>query len=371
MKAASLGNTYIADRLFHEAEYARRAEDWELLIQEAHYETDLIKQQMAEQQILINAAKIGLEESKAITSTLKEAYTAMTTGFTILSTYNWMVARLSDLYSPAYDATLALCNAAEAAFRYEIGDYRRHRFIKPTAWDDAYLGMLAGEALQKDLLEMETEFTQRHQRGLSIKKTISLKECLNITDAARWLSHLKGLESNPLAFSLSVNDFDNDYPGHYMRKILHVSVSFVTEKPELFKNMCAILAQTSNSTLVEPDLAGVRLLYEPEKSTPVSSVVSNLRSQQQIALSTLVNDDGRGVSGENWLCTLVFDDGRYLPFEGTGAISTWTFSVPNARSARSLYSGSTALVSDIQINIVYTALDGGAQFASDVQNLKK
>jgi len=369
-KSASLANTYIADRLCLEGEYARRAEEWGVLVQEAYYETRVIKQQMAEQQILINAAKIGIEESKAVTSTLKEAYTAMTTGFTILPTYNWMVARLSDLYSPAYDATLALCVATEAAYRYEMGDYRRRRFITPTAWDDTYLGMLAGESLQKDLQEMQTEFTQKSQRGLSIKKTISLKEYLNITDAARWLTQLKALESKPIAFSLRASDFDSDYPGHYMRKVLHVSVSFVTEKPELLRNMCATLVQTSNLTLVEPDLAGVKLLYEPDKSTPVSSVVSNVRSQQQIALSTLINHDGRGVSGENWLCTLVFDDGRYLPFEGTGAISNWSFSIPNPKSAKSLYDGSVPLISDIQINLVYTALDGGAQFASDVQKLK-
>lgn len=66
---------------------------------------------------------------------------------------------------------------------------------------------------------------------------------------------------------------------------------------------------------------------------------------------------------------LVFHDGRYLPFEGTGAISRWELSFPDAEFARSLISADkkTALVKNIQIHLVYTAVDGGKEFTEKVK----
>ncbi|EGH26265.1 insecticidal toxin complex protein, partial [Pseudomonas amygdali pv. mori str. 301020] len=71
---------------------------------------------------------------------------------------------------------------------------------------------------------------------------------------------------------------------------------------------------------------------------------------------------GRGIGSEDWLCELMFDDGRYLPFEGTGAISNWTLEFPDAEVVKQFIGkDNKAAVTDIQLHIVYTAAEGGSQ----------
>ncbi|EGH25338.1 insecticidal toxin complex protein, partial [Pseudomonas amygdali pv. mori str. 301020] len=71
-------------------------------------------------------------------------------------------------------------------------------------------------------------------------------------------------------------------------------------------------------------------------------------------------------------CELMFDDGRYLPFEGTGAISNWTLEFPDAEVVKQFIGkDNKAAVTDIQLHIVYTAAEGGSQFASSIKQLLK
>lgn len=375
MHAASLANKYIAERLTLEGEYDRRAQGWELEIHQASFEMQTIQQQILEQDILIKSAMIGLEEVQATRATLEETYIAMTTGFTIIPTYNWLVARLTTLYAPAYDAVLSLCLSVEAAWRYEIGDYQRGSFVRTSAWNDSFRGMLAGESLQLDLQEMETAYLQSNERRMNIRKTFSLRDRLAIKDDKAWVAKLKTLGTTPLNVELKASDFDKSYPGHYLRQLKHVSVTFklASDTGEDLQDICAVLTQSSSSTLVSADIEGAMFLYGKGTLTP--SIKSNLRAQQQIALSSTVADDGRGIGKEEWLCTLMFDDGRFLPFEGTGAISNWTLSFPDKDQVARFYSkekdtsAQTPLVTDILIHIVYTALDGGSQFASSIKEL--
>jgi hypothetical protein len=59
-----------------------------------------------------------------------------------------------------------------------------------------------------------------------------------------------------------------------------------------------------------------------------------------------------------------FGDDRYLPFEGTGAVSRWRLDMPLDSNLIDY-----ATISDIVVRLRYTALDGGAKFAQDVRNL--
>ena len=77
------------------------------------------------------------------------------------------------------------------------------------------------------------------------------------------------------------------------------------------------------------------------------SVRTGWRAQQQIALSSGVNDSG--------VFQLDFGDERYLPFEGTGARSSWRFEIPRATNTVDL-----ATVSEALVHLRYTArFDGG------------
>lgn len=361
---------FIADQLLRESDYERRAHQWGFDRRQAEWDIELIDQQIVETNIELNAAKLSLEEARQERLNLDEAYVAMTTGFTIIPIYNWLVARQELIYGKAYDAVLSLCLGLEAAWRYEIGDYKRDAFIKTSAWSDSYKGMLAGESLLVDLQEMENAYLLANERRLTIKKSISLKALLSTTS---WVKAMEGLRgAKPLMFEFKASDFDRNYPGHYLRQLKHVSVSFVMQTGATLDGMSAILTQVGNTTLIEPDKKGAEWLYQGGKELP-GSIKRNLRAQQQIALSSLVAEDGLGYNPGEWVYELMFHDGRYLPFEGTGAISQWQLQIPDVEFATSLMTnnGSDTVVKDIQINLVYTALGADSDFTMVIGELRK
>jgi hypothetical protein len=57
---------------------------------------------------------------------------------------------------------------------------------------------------------------------------------------------------------------------------------------------------------------------------------------------------------DNGLFTLKFDDERFLPFEGAGAVSSWDISMPRGHNQ---FDYST--LTDVILHINYTALEGG------------
>jgi hypothetical protein len=56
-----------------------------------------------------------------------------------------------------------------------------------------------------------------------------------------------------------------------------------------------------------------------------------------------------------------FNDEQYLPFEGTGAVSSWSLHIPQASNGFPLRS-----ISDVIITVEYMAEDGGSTYASQV-----
>ncbi|WP_442110119.1 hypothetical protein [Pseudomonas sp. NUPR-001] len=61
----------------------------------------------------------------------------------------------------------------------------------------------------------------------------------------------------------------------------------------------------------------------------------------------------------------MFHDGRYLPFEGTGAISEWTLEIPGGAAWKD-----PSVIEDITFNMVYTAKAGDSAFTEAVNKLK-
>ncbi len=170
------------EELRYNSDLEYRAMDWMFNIEQATGDMEVIDRELDEQEILIRAASIAVDEVKAQQAVMREEYVFMTTGFAIGPTYVWMIAQLSGIYAAAYDAVMSLCLAAQDGWRYETGDFRS-QFIKPGAWMDNWRGMLAGDALQRDLLEMEAAYLRRRERRMHIRKTVSLVE-INKTTAA-------------------------------------------------------------------------------------------------------------------------------------------------------------------------------------------
>ncbi|QVM90970.1 hypothetical protein JYG34_23690 [Pseudomonas entomophila] len=370
--ATILGLT--ADQLLRESEYNRRDQQWQFELKQAEWDIKALESEIKNTSIELNAATLSLNMIKQDRMNLEEAYVAMTTGFTIIPIYNWLVKRQEQLYDAAHDAVMSLCLSAEAAWRYQIGDYKRPAFIRPSGWSDAYKGMLAGESLLNDLLQMENAYLQANERRLTIKKTFSLATLLGNDAIKTWVDALSAStakETNKkLEFSFAAEHFDQSYPGHYRRQIQHVSVSLQTVGLPEDCEISAVLSQVASTTLVEADKAGIEYFYANPKAAkePVlpETVKRNLRANQQIALSSARLEDGLGFQPGEWIYELIEHDGRYLPFEGTGAISKWRLEILDDTFAAAL----KGKLKDIRVTLVYTACDGGEAFRDTVRTAR-
>ena len=319
---ASLGATQAhgaAEAVDRAEGYRRRHQEWTLARDQAQLELNQIDVQLRVLDEQKNLTAKLLMQSKTALDQAKSTFDFLGKRFTHSQLYQWLNGQYATFYYQAYDATLSLCMAAQASWQYELCDYTT-TFIKPGAWSDAYRGLTAGESLKLNLIKMEAAYLSLNERRLEITKTVSLRDLKKNTalpedgkksENESWEDMFEALKANGVVhFKLPVHFFDNDYPGQYQRRLSRVSVSLPAVIGP-YQNIRAMLTQTYNAVQIA---AG--------EDSPLKE---NLRASQQIALSTGVDDDG--------MFQLRFDDERYLPFEGTGAISNWTLSFPNHKAS--------------------------------------
>jgi hypothetical protein len=327
------------------AAYQRRAQDWQLQQSLAQADVEQIQYQILAAQYQQNMASEDIkllekqiEQEQAVETFLKNK-------FTRVQLYQWMVGKIATLYFQAYQLAYNQALQAEKAWQFERGKVQT--FISPTYWNDLYHGLVAGEALQFDLQRMQKAYMDQNIRKLEIVKTISLAQL-----DPRALYNLKTTGS--CTFDLTEKDFAYDYRGHYCRQIKTLSLSF----PALtgpYQNLYATLVQTGNKTLLQADTEGVKYLLGATTTQPDSSVLRiDMRANQQVALSQGLNDSG--------LFVLSFEDERYLPFEGTGAISSWRLDMPKDSNPINFDN-----LTDVIIQMQYTALPGNEEFTKTVR----
>ncbi|MEN5151617.1 neuraminidase-like domain-containing protein [Pseudomonas orientalis] len=291
------GSAEAADRTEH---FRRRHQEWMQARDQAALEITQIEAQMQVLEAQVRATTLQLNQSRTAQDQALASYDFLRTRFSNAQLYQWLNGQFATFYYQAYDATLALCLAAEACWQFELADFST-RFIQAGVWKDSYRGLSAGEALKLSLLKMESAYLNRNERLLEITKTVSLRRLKaqdpNSAINQDWDTILLGLIDNGrVDFELTQPMFDSNYPGHTVRRVKRISVSLpVLLGP--YEDIHATLTQTYSAVQIGDTLK------------------ENLRASQQIVLSGGVDDDG--------LFTFSFTDDRYLPFEGTGAISGW------------------------------------------------
>ncbi|WP_058542069.1 neuraminidase-like domain-containing protein [Pseudomonas fluorescens] len=336
-QGTAIDDRTVAAHLDRTAQFNRRREEWTLMRGQAQLELAQIDAQLAHFNEQQTATRLQLRLAEAALSQAKTHYDFLSTRFTKTQLYQWLNSRFAQFYRQAYDTTLALCLAAETCWQYEIADFDR-RFIQPGAWNTTYRGLGAGEQLKLSLLNMQAEYRRRSERELEIRKTISLRQLKDQTPTSTinkpWPDMHADLRNGQCEFELPHELFEEDYKdqNHCLRRIRTISVSL----PAIvgpYENIRATLTQTSSKVFMPPD-------------NPVR-VMEGRRANQQIALSTGVDDNG--------LFTLNFNDERYLPFEYTGAVSTWQLTFPNPRAQKDLLESLT----DVIVHVSYTARAAG------------
>lgn len=314
-----------AEALDRTEQYRRRHQEWMQAQEQAQREIEQIDAQLSVHDAQAKVTAEQLRQAQMLVDQAAITYQFLSKRFTNAQLYQWLNGQFATFYYQAYDTTLSLCLAAEACWQYEIAD-RKTRFIQPGAWKDSYRGLTAGESLKLNLMKMEAAYLQRNARQLEITKTVSVRRLLeeggkSWADAVRDLGQNSGLE-----IKLEQSLFDRDYLGQYQRRIKRVSVTLPAVLGP-YEDVAAVLTQTY-SKVEMGETAG-------------DDVWDNMRASQQIALSSGMDDDG--------MFTLNFDDDRYLPFEGTGAVSNW-----NLRFSRHTPE-LLASLNDVIVRVSYTA----------------
>lgn len=340
--------TFRAESSLTASSYDRRAQEWEFQAKLAEFDVQQITDQIAANQTQLEIVTRELEIHYRVIEQSDEMERFLAGKFTNKELYQWMISRLSTVYFQTYTLAYELAQAAQRAYQYEINT--NAAFVNFGYWDNLRKGLLSGEGLTLALNQMEKAYINNNVRPLEIQRTVSLA----LLDPKALLD-LK--TKGECVFALTEKLFDYDYPGQYCRKLKSISIS-VPAVVGPYQNVKAVLTQLTNQIVLKPDANAVNFLLGSEQaSVPGPDVLrSNWWINQQIAISNGASDNG--------MFQLSFQDERYLPFEGTGAVSSWRFSMPLATNQIDF-----STISDVIVQLQYTAFDGGLNFRRQVTGL--
>lgn len=304
-----------------EGSHQRRKQDWQFQVLNTAQDLVSINEQIRNAEIAVQIAEYDLEIHQTNIEQYKELYEFYTTKFSGLGHYTFQVRQLQQLYRMAFNLAQDMALQTQKAFEFErYGLDAPPVFIKNDNWNNEKLGLLAGEQLNLQLMQLEQEFINTDKRKLEITQHFSVLQW-----APEKLLELK-INGECSNFSIPEAAFDLIYPGYYRRIIKSVRVSIPCVAGP-YTNIGATLTLGTNKirTKTNEDLEDF-----------------NFSGCATIATSTAQNDGGQ--------FELNFKDEKYLPFEGAGAVSSWTLSLP-----KTIRPFDYNTISDVIFHISYTA----------------
>ena len=315
--------------------------------------------QLAEQDIRIESAQLEVQRAKSFLDGARQQLASHQDDET---KFQWSLDRLSQLYASIFQSTMNLCLLAEASLHIEMGSPDK-LFIPRNAWSNRHHDWHAGEALHNGILAMDAARLSPSVRPLRITKRISLKTLGN-------KSIKDQLCKGNMSFDLQSKIFDEDFPGHYFRRIRFVKASIQKKEPSntdetSANNIDAVLTQVSNTILTNEDMDAIAWLYKPTPNKP-DALCDGIRLGQQIAISQLTTDPDTSL--RETLAIHADTEGQYDYFEYTGAISSWTlqFICDEAQWKPWL-----ARIEDIVLEITYESFAGSESFSEKAKHLLK
>ena len=255
-----------------------------------------------------------------------------------------MVARIAAVYFQAYQLAVTLAAQAQRAYQVELN--RTDTFVNAAYWDNLHRGLMAEENLAFSLAQMESSYLQNDARTLEIERTISLALWIASALASQGERHLRlrvhrGAVRLRLSRTLQPadqvgNGVGAGCGGPLSEPLLHAPQNYnaVVTQADTMATGTAYLLQLDAAKMSNPNGA-------PD------TVRENWGSGQAIAVSRGVDDSG--------LFVLDFRDERYLPFEKTGAISSWTLALPKETNRFDV-----STITDVIVTLRYTATNAGA-----------
>ncbi len=338
LNVLSTAASYEANRASILGGYDRRFNDWKLQERLAKRELAQLDKQLHAAAIRLQGAESDLRSHDVAIENSKQSGDFMRARFTNQELYDWMIAQISSLYFRSYQLAHDFAKKAERCYRFELGN--DDAFISYGYWDSLKKGLQSADGLIFDLKRMQSSYLEKNKREYEITKHVSLAQLDPLA-----LVRLRATASTD--FEVPEVLFDMDHPGHYFRRLKSVAISLPCVVGA-YTSVSAKLSLVSNryrKNLNPDNGAGTGYLEDPGND---ERFVYNVGAIQSIAASTSQNDNG--------VFELNFKDERYLPFEGTGAVSTWRLELP--RQVRQFNYGT---ISDVILHVKYTAREGGSK----------
>lgn len=319
------------------ASYERRAQEWEFQRNLAQHDIHIGAQQVriAEDQVRVVGQERRIAEMQA--DHAQETVDFLTNKFTNVELYDWMIDVLESVYSFFLQQATSMAKLAENQLAFERQQIPP-AIIQTDYWEVPSEGSaigsdgrapdrrgLTGSArLLQDIYQLDQYAFETDRRKLQLTKTVSLAR----QDP---YAFQRFRETGVIRFDTSMNLFDRDFPGHYLRLIKRVHTSVIALIPPTL-GIHATLATTGLSRVVvsQNGILGTTLIRRPPESVAFTSPrdATGLFELQPQAQEML------------------------LPFEGIGVDTAWEFRMPKASN---LFDYRT--IGDVLLTIEYTALD--------------
>jgi hypothetical protein len=325
---------HMAGRVGVIGQYQRRQDEWVFQSRMALKEIGQVRKQIIAAEIRLDIAGKELSNHEKQIKNAQAADAFMRDKYTNQELYQWMVRQVSDIYFSTYQLAFDVAKRAERAFRHELG-LQHSSFVTVGYWDNLKKGLMAGDRLYHDLKRMEVAYLDQNKREYEITKHISL---LQLDPTA--LITLR--QTGKCEMRISESIFDLDFAGHYLRRIKMVSLTIPCVTGPYSGVACTL-------TLLKSEIRNSNVSsgeYRRDLANDDSRFLDLFGPIQSIVTSTSQNDSG--------LFEPNLRDERYLPFEGSGAISTWRIELP---SAFPTFDYDT--ITDVVLHVRYTARNGG------------
>ncbi len=252
--------------------------------------------------------------------------------------YLWMQGEISKLYYEYYRFAYDTARKAEQAMKRELmrPEVDKQEFVKFNYWDGGRKGLLSGEALHLDLKRMEMTYHENNKRELELTRNVSLRQLDPVA-----LLNLKATGTCQVTIPEWL--YDLDCPGHYMRRIKTVALS-IPAVVGPFSSVNCTLSLLSSSIRKSPSLKDNEYIGQGQEDDRFIHYTGAIES---IVTSSASSDSG--------LFETNLRDERFLPFEGSGAISTWKLDLPKPNNFPAF---DYATITDVILHIRYTARQG-------------
>jgi Tc toxin complex TcA C-terminal TcB-binding domain len=315
------------------ASFERRKQEWQFQLTLAQDDAGIGDQQVTIAQDDVDIAKAEQSISDLEQTNAQDAVEFLANEFTNPDLYSFMSGVLGGVYGYFLRQATGISTLAENQLAFQrqeapLGIIQADYWAPPTDVQSGNTsaapdrkGLTGAERLLEDITQLDQYAFLTDKRKLQLSKTFSLGR-LAPAEFQRFR------ETGVMTFATSMELFDRDFPGHYLRLIKVIRASVVALIPPS-QGIAATLSSSGLSHVVLGTDGPIPIRRDPES----------------VAFSSTVGTTGA-------LDLTPEASGMFLPFENTGVDTIWEFRMERASN---LFDYST--IADVLVAIEYTALN--------------